>query len=666
MKLVYLWMYKYNEGYFDKIGFNFSNELDVKVDYISSEIKEEPTIYGNLDKEEVSVVVELKRNNVVSTPKSLYGDSILGMTAIVGKNGAGKTSLLHSIMQSDNMQSDLIGGRQQFLAVYYDEEENKFLIETHFVKIVKRKGDVNITIRDETGVCAMRKCYVTNVFNWTEFYHSREDVLVDDGKSVWKQWNIPAGLMRISAETERKSYGYRTDDNKYLVNIQAYAEKEIKSEVQSYITKQQQLFLQFVRKAPEKHRKEVTVLREYQIAVREFREDINNIEFYYNRGENKTAVPNENFEKLSAYEQAQVETKLYYGILSYKLLQRGDETILWDKIYVLLLAEVYLSFCGSNGEFYRYLQQKFIDMTEVKIDEKLLKRIKEELSDSEISESPWCKQIFEVIEELKYREKRNWKANTTYQFAEEKDDGFITWFSKKLTDKNSFFARNILILPQAGSSGEEGFINLFTYIDEAVAIMDEEGKINRKKIDVLLLIDEIDCYFHPEWQKNVMQFVLDWLNELYKHCRFQLVVSSHSPIILSDFTRKQVIKLSVENNKCIIKQDDKETFGANIAQLYYDTFFMENGQIGEFAKRAISEAIDFVHTKEKSHSFEYQEDFQKVKYIIAHIGDEFMQRKLGSELMMKDDVFMKVINNYFSIKQEAEQVLNEEESEPEL
>ena len=278
----------------------------------------------------------------------------------------------------------------------------------------------------------------------------------------------------------------------------------------------------------------------------------------------------------------------------------------------------------------------------------------------------WQHPLFEVIEELKSRENRNWKLNTTYQFDEEKEDGFIAWFSKKLTDSNSFFARNLFIYPQAGSSGEEGFLNLFTYIDEAVSKLNEEGKLNGRMIDVLLLIDEIDCYFHPVWQKNAIQFVLDWLNVLYKSCRFQIVVTSHSPIILSDFMREQVIKLNVENSKCTIQQDNEETFGGNIAKLYYDIFFMDNGQIGEFAKKTISEAIDFLHTSDKSYTSEYKKDLQKVKYIIAHIGDEFMQRKLGMELIMKDEQIKEMINNYLQTQQESEQVSFEEESEPEL
>lgn len=416
-----------------------------------------------------------------------------------------------------------------------------------------------------------------------------------------------------------------------------------------------------MKKAPEQYKKELTILQEYSIGLRKFREDITNISYYYNKDKNGMAIPNKKFDLLGAYDQAQVETKLYYDSLSYKLAQRKDEITFWDEIYVLLLAEVYLCFYGNNEKFCKQLWDRFEKMQEVKIEEPLLDDISRKLSESKISNSPWSKQIVKAIEELKNRENRNWMLKTTYQYAEEKEDGFIEWFFKQLTENNSFFARNVYLIPQAGSSGEEGFVNLFAYIDDVVAKINAEGKKQKKKIDVLLLIDEIDCYFHPAWQQRAMKYILDWLQELYKHCRFQIVVSSHSPIILSDFTREQIIKLKKENGKCVIQQDKEETFGANIAHLYYDAFFMEKGQIGEFAKERITEAITYVQNTEERQNA----DLPKVKYTIAHIGDKFMKRKLVMELMMKDEKMRSIINNYLSSQQEIEREVSEE-SEPEL
>lgn len=109
MKLVYLWMYEYGGGLFDKTGFCFSNRIMVTVDYKDSKESDVSSFYGKKKAEEVTVSVKLELKEGTDAPPFYYGERILGMTSVVGKNGAGKTSLLRAIMQSDNMQTDLTG-----------------------------------------------------------------------------------------------------------------------------------------------------------------------------------------------------------------------------------------------------------------------------------------------------------------------------------------------------------------------------------------------------------------------------------------------------------------------------------------------------------------------------------------------------------------------------
>ncbi len=109
--------------------------------------------------------------------------------------------------------------------------------------------------------------------------------------------------------------------------------------------------------------------------------------------------------------------------------------------------------------------------------------------------------------------------------------------------------------------------------------------------------------------------MVDWLNEIYLNCCFQLIITSHSPIFLSDFMEHQVIKLSEENGKCKVEDNKYKTFGGNIAHLYFDSFFMENGQIGEFAKEKINDVIECLYKEQSSKTW------NEIKYIIDNIGD---------------------------------------------
>ena len=75
----------------------------------------------------------------------------------------------------------------------------------------------------------------------------------------------------------------------------------------------------------------------------------------------------------------------------------------------------------------------------------------------------------------------------------------------------------------------------------------------------------------------------------------QILVTSHSPFIVSDLPNENVIFLTKEENKgnCVVKNslnDMKKTFGANIHTLLSDSFFMES-LMGEFAKSKIDGVI---------------------------------------------------------------------------
>lgn len=90
--------------------------------------------------------------------------------------------------------------------------------------------------------------------------------------------------------------------------------------------------------------------------------------------------------------------------------------------------------------------------------------------------------------------------------------------------------------------------------------------------------------------------------------------------------KNQIIRVSTKNGKFTTEQVVEETFGSDLTHLYYYLFAIKNGQIGELAKNLINEAIDYVHDSEASGKHD------KMEYIIEHIGDEFIRRKLLAEM----------------------------------
>lgn len=140
------------------------------------------------------------------------------------------------------------------------------------------------------------------------------------------------------------------------------------------------------------------------------------------------------------------------------------------------------------------------------------------------------------------------------------------------------------------STGEEAFLNHFARLNDA--------KKELRQKTVWLLIDEGDLYFHPQWQKQYLDQLLSYVNFIFPRNRVQVFLTTHSPFIASDLPKQNLIFLKKnESGKCVTTEKDaqKETFGANIHELFTDSFFLEGGLIGEFAKKQIQLIIDWLN-----------------------------------------------------------------------
>lgn len=133
------------------------------------------------------------------------------------------------------------------------------------------------------------------------------------------------------------------------------------------------------------------------------------------------------------------------------------------------------------------------------------------------------------------------------------------------------------------SSGENSMFNLFARLYAAMKI-EEKDKI-------LLLFDELDSSFHPQWQQEILSFLTGFLRRVYPQKEFQLILTTHSPVLLSDIPRENVIFMRKEH---VEDKEHEQTFASNIASLYYDSFFMEKGSIGAVARGSIINLLETI------------------------------------------------------------------------
>ncbi|HIP26054.1 MAG TPA: hypothetical protein EYG80_00170, partial [Flavobacteriaceae bacterium] len=140
------------------------------------------------------------------------------------------------------------------------------------------------------------------------------------------------------------------------------------------------------------------------------------------------------------------------------------------------------------------------------------------------------------------------------------------------------------------SSGEQNILKLLFSIENIIHLRED------KTDSFYILLDEIENTLHPDWQKKIIEWLTSFLR-YHSDIQFNIIITSHSPFILSDLAKENIIFL--KDGKQVKDIDKKQTFGANIHTLLSDSFFMEDGLMGEFAKSKINEIIDFHKKIEK-------------------------------------------------------------------
>lgn len=228
-------------------------------------------------------------------------------------------------------------------------------------------------------------------------------------------------------------------------------------------------------------------------------------------------------------------------------------------------------------------------------------------------------------------------ATLVFSFDYKKNHDFIDDLLNEFVEID--FATNIFqfqwrgtdIVNSSFSTGELQIIKLFSRIDSILR--------KHPNKPILLLIDEIDLGLHPEWQKKTIKWLLDYLNS--KDNSFQVIIASHSPLLLSDIPTPNVILLG-ENGK--IKRID--TFGANIHELLAHDFFLKDGFMGEFAKEKIKETIEWLKDDKRDSNERGHHEA-----LIKMIGEPILKSKLSQmfDKIFKADLEIKLLEEKISL-----------------
>lgn len=202
-----------------------------------------------------------------------------------------------------------------------------------------------------------------------------------------------------------------------------------------------------------------------------------------------------------------------------------------------------------------------------------------------------------------------------------------------------------LVSMQSLSSGEKQKLNC---ISAVIYHLQNIGSVSGNLVHyncVNLIFEEIELYFHPEWQRSYIFELISLIRNAHIDgikC-INMIFVTHSPYILSDIPKTNVLFL---DNGMPAYTMQENTFGSNINGLLKNGFFLPSLPMGEFAHQKINGLFGKLHTGDFDAA-----DLPKIKDEIMTVGEPAIRAQLlmlyntfkRLDDSLEDDAFRKFV-----------------------
>lgn len=616
-------------------GINLSDEFLFRIEIKEKEEGKGITLYG-----------ERKKSPIASDVGPYKEYSFLsGIKAIVGENGTGKTRFLKALMEDGykieeqyNPKTKAVSNRKAFIVAviiksvihirhslpngysfdYVDNTDCKYKVEPplqtrknrretandfspstlipNTTKIFLSNGSYNewaVTRRSSfmkaTYICLnpvaldkLRSSYYKNLFNLNE------NIYTDDMTHYWN----------TKAVKERKNYDFQK-----ICNFRFY--KSILGNEDYYH------LLKFRNLHIKKYKSINDILSEEDIDYLNGKYDRNNSPFRSSNSYSDVRdviVPGIRWNAWQCY------------VLEQKLKKDNSAEI---TLYINLLFEIACK------------KWKEIKADKIKDKKGLVAKIRRELK--KIDNTNY---FIEALKEIKAYEGvggREYKYSENYEGFCKCLDLIDNSYSRQEPGGrvNSFVLRYIVMDEPGLASGESAKINFYSWI----SLLQDFSKISGDNYEnvqrnVLLMIDEIDLYLHPEWQRIFLKQFLDDISLILPDRTIQLIITTHSPIMLSDFTSDSIVYLrkTKEGSEILQPTDELQTFGKDIHTLLNDSFYLK-GTMGVIAENFINEQISLAWKLLKNKNKRSDKEVSILEQRTKLIGNDVIRQRL--EVMLE-------------------------------